>query len=515
MPANTIDITAAVEAEKDVRTAAVRVAFEELLSWTIAGANSPTLHRFEKGATARLAAVGLALLELWLVVVLPNQVPAQRRYGRGWYGYLGLTREVVRSRLGEVWAPRPTWRLVGGSGPLLMSDHDRRLGLAAGRMSLNVHLLVARVIALLPFDTALEVLRSLGGYVPSKRSALGIADQLGPQASAFLDEMPVPEDDGEILVIQVDGKGAPMMRPEEHRLRCRPHQKRPRGLSKRAFRRWRRHNRHRVRRKAGDKSKNAKMATVGVIYTLRRLEDGTLEGPIHKRVIGTFAPPLKLFQRLHREAVRRGYGTKETIFLADGANHLWRLKDAFFPQATGCLDWFHLSEYLWTAGGTVHAAGSDALAAWVRERQGELRLGKVDDVIAAMDTLNTRIARTGPGTKGRRERLAKARQYLDKRRHIVPYDKLLAKDLDIATGMIEGAVRHAIGVRLDGPGCRWSLERAEHVLALRCVVINGHWDDFTTRVITTHERLTPWVVPRITPAHPMSPHAAKSRKKAA
>ena len=396
-----------------------------------------------------------------------------------------------------------------------MSDHDRRLGLAAGRMSLNVHLLVARVIALLPFDTALEVLRSLGGYVPSKRSALGIADQLGPQASAFLDEMPVPEDDGEILVIQVDGKGAPMMRPEEHRLRCRPHQKRPRGLSKRAFRRWRRHNRHRVRRKAGDKSKNAKMATVGVIYTLRRLEDGTLEGPIHKRVIGTFAPPLKLFQRLHREAVRRGYGTKETIFLADGANHLWRLKDAFFPQATGCLDWFHLSEYLWTAGGTVHAAGSDALAAWVRERQGELRLGKVDDVIAAMDTLNTRIARTGPGTKGRRERLAKARQYLDKRRHIVPYDKLLAKDLDIATGMIEGAVRHAIGVRLDGPGCRWSLERAEHVLALRCVVINGHWDDFTTRVITTHERLTPWVVPRITPAHPMSPHAAKSRKKAA
>ena len=42
---------------------------------------------------------------------------------------------------------------------------------------------------------------------------------------------------------------------------------------------------------------------------------------------------------------------------------------------------------------------------------------------------------------------------------------------------LEGAVRQ-LGMRLNGPGMRWSPARAEHVLQLRCIVINGMWDQF-------------------------------------
>ena len=56
---------------------------------------------------------------------------------------------------------------------------------------------------------------------------------------------------------------------------------------------------------------------------------------------------------------------------------------------------------------------------------------------------------------------------------------LLVDDVTIVgTGAVEGAVRNLVGMRLDGPGMRWGRDRAEMVLHLRCIVINGQWNDF-------------------------------------
>jgi hypothetical protein len=52
------------------------------------------------------------------------------------------------------------------------------------------------------------------------------------------------------------------------------------------------------------------------------------------------------------------------------------------------------------------------------------------------------------------------------------YARLRHADLEIGSGVVEGAVRHLIGVRLDGPGMRWGRDRAEAVLHLRCVLVN-------------------------------------------
>jgi len=58
------------------------------------------------------------------------------------------------------------------------------------------------------------------------------------------------------------------------------------------------------------------------------------------------------------------------------------------------------------------------------------------------------------------------------------YQRLRRLDLDIATGVVEGAVRHIVGMRFDGPGMRWGLDRLERLLHLRCIFVNGQWDDF-------------------------------------
>ncbi|MDA8063588.1 MAG: ISKra4 family transposase, partial [Actinomycetota bacterium] len=48
----------------------------------------------------------------------------------------------------------------------------------------------------------------------------------------------------------------------------------------------------------------------------------------------------------------------------------------------------------------------------------------------------------------------------------------------IATGVIEGAVRHLVKDRLDLTGSRWGLEGAEAILHLRALRANGDFEEY-------------------------------------
>jgi len=56
--------------------------------------------------------------------------------------------------------------------------------------------------------------------------------------------------------------------------------------------------------------------------------------------------------------------------------------------------------------------------------------------------------------------------------------QLRKKDLEIGTGAVEGAVKNIIGRRFDHGGMRWIRERAEALLQLRCIEVNGNWEQF-------------------------------------
>jgi len=60
------------------------------------------------------------------------------------------------------------------------------------------------------------------------------------------------------------------------------------------------------------------------------------------------------------------------------------------------------------------------------------------------------------------------------------YERWLKQDLVIATGQVEGAVRHLVGERFDCAGMRWRQDKAEALLHLRCIELNGDWQKFVT-----------------------------------
>ena len=456
-----------------------------------------TLWEVEQELWVKLLALGRALVALFFLKAAQRPRAATYEHDGEPYVLADKRTTEVGTRFGKVPFRRRVGRRVGARRRVCDRPIDRELGLGGG-FSLSVMVDIVRLCALLPFTTARDAFAEFCEWCPSPRAVLRMVDALGGQARSFLEQAPAPEGDGEVLVIQVDGKGAPAISSRERRRRARP-RRATKGKSKRHHRRSRRREQPRVRRKPGHKSKNAKVAVLGVIYTLKKNDEGMLDGPVNKRAIATFSTHRALFKWLHAEAVKRGYGTdtfERVHFLADGADAIWALQQEFFPKAEVGLDWYHVSEKLWAAGKCLHRKNRRKVEAWVVQQKKRLRSGSFDALMTDLRVALEDTPLTGPGNKYRRTVLGNVINHFDKNRDRMKYARLRRLDLDIATGVVEGAVRHIIGTRFDGPGMRWGLDRVERLLHLRCILVNDMWDDFVHYLAAKPQiRLAPQPLP--------------------
>jgi hypothetical protein len=370
------------------------------------------------------------------------------------------------------------YRTKGGGGyyPL-----DVELGLTGDGFSMLVQSYAALIATKMSYAQATIVLSLFLQWSPAQKSIEEMVLGLGRQTREWFESAPAPEDEGEVLVIQFDSKGNPMATEEELEKRrgkrqpnVHPGSQRHRGKAVRQRRGSKK------RRKKGDKSKNAKMATIMVMYTLKKSEDGKLEGPRNKKVYASHAPKRHVVAIARREADKRGFGRdsgKLVQIVTDGDNDLDRYIEELFPEAIHTIDIYHVVEYLWEAGHALYKEGSDELEEWVNSQKETLYEGRVANIIKELDE---RLALLPKGTQ--QECLQKVRGYLDKRQEKMDYKSLREQDLEISSGAVEGAVNYVIAKRFDSGGMRWIKERAETLLQLRCIEVNGDWDAFISFV---------------------------------
>jgi hypothetical protein len=309
---------------------------------------------------------------------------------------------------------------------------------------------------------------------------------LARPAYVYLSAGPLPKDEGEVLVIEVDGKAAPTATEQElaRRRGPRSHHKRgcDYGCQRHRGRARRKCRGRKPRRKKGDKSKNGRSATLVVMYTLRRSPDGRLHGPCNKKVYGTFGTRRAALNWAREQATRRGFPleTDKTVqIVIDGETCLEQRCRQLFPGAILTLDIRHAQEKLWEVGRLFHREGSVELTEWVKDLEELLYKGHAPTLVRRLEQEFNRVSRRGPGTKGKRKALKKVIGYLNARVKLMDYGRWRDQDLVIASGIVEGAARYVVGERLDNGGMRWIEERAEAVLLLRCIEVNGDWQDFT------------------------------------
>jgi hypothetical protein len=442
--------------------------------------------KFEKEMLIRLAALGCCLIRLFLTArhehidVQPYLEDGSYRAGDPYaertlktaYGEVTYGRQYLQSR-------------CGGNGIFPL---DVELGLTWDALSPWVMQWVARLATRMSFKAAKMVCQAVLNWAPATETIEQVVLGMGRDAAPFMRQLAAPPKDGEVLVIEVDGKCPPTATEAE--LAKRRGKRRPKhekgcscGCQRHRGQAQRKSRGSRKRRKRGDHSKNGKEVMVVVMYTLRRGEDGQLHGPLNKKQYASFAGALAAAAWARAEATKRGFGpdTTQTVqIVTDGSKRLHPVLRRQFPKAICTLDVWHVVERLWAVGRLYHPEGSEELRAWVDEFKPLLYAGKIEALLKRLERLFEEVPLNGPGTRSKREMLTKQMNYIRRRADMMRYGEWLKQDLVIATGQVEGAVRQLVGERFDCAGMRWVKEKAEALLHLRCIELNGDWEKFVT-----------------------------------
>ena len=459
----------------------LRGAGDELIRWIREDTQNLRLMGFERALWLRIGLVCRLCVALFLAAG-HQRLDLTGCLGEGWRVKSKFATRVIKTQHGPVKYGRAylTRRNGGGWFPL-----DAALGITQDGFSWPVIDMATRLASRVSFAATRTIIKAILGWAPSTEAIERLAIGLGSRAPTFMETFGPFEDDGDVLVIEVDGKAAPMATEAE--LEARRQKRKHKAGCPCGCQRHRSHQRRREkptkRKKRGHNSKNGRSATLVAMYTLKRGEDGRLHGPINKKIWGRFGLRKAAMQWARDQARRRGFPpeTQRRVQIAiDGEKCLQKELQRLFPNATFTLDLRHAEEYLWKTGRLFHPEASPELQQWIEPLKMLLLGGHVDALLERLREILASVPPRGPNTKIKRKTLAKHIAFFEARRKMMRYDEYRRDDLVLATGVIEGACRYVVGERLDCAGMRWTLKGAERVLQLRCLELNGDWESFIT-----------------------------------
>jgi len=323
-----------------------------------------------------------------------------------------------------------TWGFVESYSPEVLRLACRAAALAGSYEAASQDLLT---YAGLEVD-AHQVQRLLSQVAPMMN---GWRQRQGPLRSATA---------GEVMCIGTDGTGAPMRRPY-------------------------------LRGRKGKKGRRARTreVKVGTVFTHRqpaqpdqRPERDYGSTSYLAAIVSAddFGPLLR------NEALRRGMGwAKTVVFLGDGAVWVWKLARLNFPGAVCILDYYHACEHL-----SLLSAALDGEATAPAKRR--YRLWKkwlLQDKVAQI--IRQAKENLPPQAQARKQARLQI-GYLERNRSRMLYQTFRTAGYFIGSGVVEAGCKVVVGQRLKQSGMLWSRKGAEHLLAIRCALLSGWFEDF-------------------------------------
>src|SRR6266478_4290271 len=140
----------------------------------------------------------------------------------------------------------------------------------------------------------------------------------------------------------------------------------------------------------------------------------------------------------------------------------------------------HVEERLWKVARVLYGHDAARVEAWIEDHRELLYTGRALELVTGLKALTLTLSARAKRDASKREALSDLIGSLQKRLSMMAYQDLIEADLVIASGIVEGAARSVVGERLDCSGRRWIPERAEALLHLRCIELNGDWERFFT-----------------------------------
>jgi hypothetical protein len=210
-------------------------------------------------------------------------------------------------------------------------------------------------------------------------------------------------------------------------------------------------------------------AKVGAIYNQGKDQQHYLGGISEAGAFG-------MEMRGHADAVG-ALSARQRVAIGDGAAWIWKQMGIQFPGSVEVVDYYHLSEQVWTCARAMYGEGTAAAAQWSARRLQEISEGGPRRLMKSLRRWKRRRRR-----KEERKALGALLGYVVERQERLRYPAFRRAGIDIGSGPVESACRHVVGRRLKGGGMRWSLANAQAMLRLRALrASTGSWEAYWQR----------------------------------
>jgi hypothetical protein len=446
----------------------IRQEFEMLLDFvTGEPAQQSTADQIERGLFKLLLAMGAKLLKLFFV--MRSEVCSRETLQTATGATLGYERDTKRnyySIFGKLPLYRPYFYEKGSGGETPL---DAALGLGEDSYSDLVREVSDYLGVYNVYHKTGDILfRLLGLKLSTGAIESNLADDATDVESYYAQKpAPQPAEEAEILVIQADGKGVPMVleEPLEPQLRLGKGQKRGR-------------------------KKEAMVTSIYTIAAHRRTPQAVVDSffrhtpadtapnhcrPHHKHIWATLDGKDAALARLAQQvAAREGTHILARVALCDGYEPLQTRLTKQFPDFTLILDFIHADEYLWNVVTSVLGEQHPHRLEWMADYTLKILSGQTEQVIASFQTM----AQDKQYTPAQRAQLEKTATYFQRNLPYMDYVTYLHRGWPIASGVIEGACRHFVKDRCELSGMRWTQPGVENLLRLRAIAENDDWDDY-------------------------------------
>ena len=178
-------------------------------------------------------------------------------------------------------------------------------------------------------------------------------------------------------------------------------------------------------------------------------------------------------QRVLRESTRRRFTeATRTVVVADLAQWIWNITRDLYPAAEQIGDRFHVKEHLSKVAKDLFAGGSQQAKDWTQLRWDELDAGSFDDLLCQVQSYADRS-----------DEARKCAHYLDHNRKRMRYPEFEANGYCTSSGVTEAGCKNVIGTRLKRSGMHWTVRGANAIIALRCCILSGRFQDVWERIV--------------------------------
>jgi hypothetical protein len=466
-------------------------AFHDLEQWLASpGTQTSPLHLVERQQDLKGREVQRLLLQSHVDLRSPGDIGPSLRVAQGdsisLFTHRRLQRRTLKTVFGEIDIDRMAYRCRGKPS---IHPLDESLQLPERSFSYELQKRLIKAALQGPFREATARILESSGLTIHNHSLEPLLIEAAVDFDGFYGQRAVDpvSEAASMLVIAVDCKGIPMVKPEP----VRP----PLGLA-------------RPLKNGQERAGKKKMATVAAVFAkapfvrtpqmiidnlfpsgVKRVNKQPVPKPEHKRVWASLTKGKTLvIEEIRQEVLRRDPdGHKTLVALIDGERALQK-RALKFMKPILILDLIHVLERVWTAAHVFQPAGSAEAEVYAKLMASRILQGDVSQVVKGLRQTVTKRGLIGSQKKD----LLAVATYFDNNTRYMRYHEYLAAGFPIASGPVEGACKNLIRDRMERSGMRWTPPMAEAIVKLRSLYLSGDFDEYWSfHVVQDQLRLYP------------------------